>query len=153
MEKRFEMFTVLTTSIGRSIRKIKNAEMMEYDLKAPHVTCLYYLYSCGPMTAKDLCELCEEDKANMSRIIDYLEKRDFITCSSTSSRRYRCLWSLKEQGIEVSEFISRKIDDVLGAAGDGITEEDRTVMYSCLERINTNLQKICNEYEGEKVEK
>ena len=146
MEKRFERFTALMTSIGRSIRKIKNEEMIEFDLKAPHVTCLYYLYSEGPLTAKALCDLCEEDKSNMSRIIDHLEERGFIVCSTSSTRRYRSPWRLSEKGVEVSEHISRKIDTVLNTAGEGISDEERAIMYSCLERINLNLQKVCNEY-------
>lgn len=146
MEKRFERFTALMTSIGRNIRKIKNEEMLEFDLKAPHVTCLYYLYLEGPLTAKSLCELCEEDKANMSRIIDHLKEKGFIVCTAETARRYRSPWALSEKGIEVSEYISKKIDAVLNTAGDGISDEERAVMYSCLDRINLNLQKVCNEY-------
>ena len=43
MQDRFEAFTVLIAKISRSIRRIKADEMAEYDLKATHVNCLYYL--------------------------------------------------------------------------------------------------------------
>ena len=147
MEKRFEKFTALMTSIGRSIRKIKSEEVEEFDLKAPHVTCLYYLYTEGPMNAKRLCDLCEEDKSNMSRIIDYLETNNFILCETSSNRRYRSPWKLSEKGIEASNHIMKKIDSVLDLAGDGISDEEREIMYSSLEKINTNLQKICDKYD------
>ena len=51
MDSRFETFTLLITRISRSIKRIKAEEMAAFGLKGPHVSCLYYLYRCGPMTA------------------------------------------------------------------------------------------------------
>ena len=69
MENRFETFTVLISSISRSIRRLKTEETAEFNLKSPHVSCLYYLLKHGNMTATELCELCDEDKAAISRSI------------------------------------------------------------------------------------
>ncbi|MBQ7880983.1 MAG: hypothetical protein IJ358_04000 [Clostridia bacterium] len=53
MEQRFETFTVQIAKISRCIRKIKSEEMAEFNLKSPHVSCLYYLYrQNNKMTAK-----------------------------------------------------------------------------------------------------
>ena len=41
MEERFETFTVLITRISRSIKRIKADEMADFELKGPHVSCLY----------------------------------------------------------------------------------------------------------------
>ena len=59
MNNRFETFTVLITSINRLIRRIKTETMAQYDLKSPHVSCLYYLYMHPGMTAAELCEVCD----------------------------------------------------------------------------------------------
>ena len=77
MDKRFQTFTILINRISRNIRKIKNQEMAEYNLRSAHISCLYYLYLSEGLTATELCELCEEDKATISRAVDYLEKRGF----------------------------------------------------------------------------
>ena len=50
MEQRFETFTVLINRIGRSIKRLKAGQMAQLELKGPYVSCLYYLYRCGPMT-------------------------------------------------------------------------------------------------------
>ena len=71
MQERFQTFTVLITKLNRCIRKIKTEEMAEFDLKSPHVSCLYYLYKADSLTAKELCDICEEDKANISRSFIY----------------------------------------------------------------------------------
>ncbi len=54
MEERFEIFTVLLNRINRNIRKIKNEEMANYELRSPHISCLYYLYISKELTSKEL---------------------------------------------------------------------------------------------------
>lgn len=146
MQKRFETFTVLISKIARSIRKIKTEEMAEYNLKSPHVSCLYHLYKAGELTAKELCDLCEEDKAAISRSIEYLEKGGYIVCRSTAKKRYRAPFTLTERGLAVGEHIAKKIDTVLEEASAGMREEEREILYKSLSLISDNLQKICKKY-------
>ena len=54
MEERFETFTVLITRISRSIKRIKADEMADFELKGPHVSCLYYLSQQDGMTGGHL---------------------------------------------------------------------------------------------------
>jgi len=77
MEERFETFTVLITRISRSIKRIKADEMADFELKGPHVSCLYYLSQQDGMTAAELCERCDEDKAGRPREkrVHHLRKR------------------------------------------------------------------------------
>ena len=78
MEQRFETFTTQIAKISRCIRRIKTGEMAEFNLKSPHVSCLYYLYQSDGMTAKELSDVCDEDKAAISRAISYLEENGYI---------------------------------------------------------------------------
>lgn len=147
MEERFETFTALVTGISRAIRKIKNEEMVEFRLKGPHVSCLYYLYKEGALTAKALSDLCEEDKANMSRTIDYLEKNGYIVCEAREGRRYRAALNLTDDGRRVGQHIAERIDRVLLAAGEGVSESDRRTLYECLTKIYDNLNEVCHTYQ------
>ena len=147
MEERFETFTALVTGISRAIRRIKSEEMVEFQLKGPHVSCLYYLYKDGALTAKELCDKCEEDKANMSRTLDFLEKNGYILCESRAGRRYRAALSLTDQGKKVGEHIAARVDRVLLAASEGVSEEDRRTLYECLIKIQDNLNKVCHTYQ------
>lgn len=147
MQERFETFTVQISKIARNIRKIKSEEMAELQLKSPHVSCLYYLYKKGRgMTAKELCDACEEDKGAASRSIDYLEKNGYLYCESTAKKRYKSPLYLTEKGKEVGAYIARKIDDILEQASVGLTEENRAIFYRSLILISDNLQKICDNY-------
>ena len=77
MEERFEVFTVLMAKIRRNVQRLKNEEVAEYNLKSPHVSCLYHLFKHESLTATELCELCSEDKAAISRSIVQLEKEGY----------------------------------------------------------------------------
>ena len=153
MENRFETFTVLITSLSRSIRRIKAATMAAYELKSPHVSCLYYLYKQPGMTAAELCEVCEEDKAAVSRSLLYLEQKNYLVREGLSekggrdgAKHYRTPLTLTEEGLKIAEEIAEKVDRVLEAVGEGVSEEERAVMYRALEQINRNLRAICVEY-------
>ena len=109
MDERFETFTILLNRINRNIRKIKNEEMANYELRSVHVSCIYYLYTANGLTSKELCEHCEEDKATISRSLDYLEKNGYLVCKSDSKKRYNAPFELTERGMRAGKRISERI--------------------------------------------
>lgn len=150
MDARFQTFTVLISKINRCIKKIKTEEMDELNLKSPHVSSLYYLYKSGALTAKELVDICGEDKAALSRSLDYLENNGYIVCEDNHKKRYRSPLMLSEKGKAVAEKIAEKIDRILNLASSGLTEEKRTIMYEGLILICNNLDDFCKNYEGDK---
>lgn len=145
MEERFETFTVLIAKISRSIRRIKAEGMAEFGLKGPHVSCLYYLSVFGEQTASELCDRCDEDKAAISRSIEYLEREGYIICKSDAHKRYRTPLYLTEKGKDVGKKISEKIDDIVSAASSGLSKSERSTMYFALGIISENLAAICTQ--------
>ena len=144
MKERFETFTVLVNRISRNIRKIKNQEMAEYNLRNSHVSCLYFIYMAGEITATELCEKCEEDKATISRALDYLEKNNFIKCESKNTKRYKSPLVLTEKGTIVGKKLCDKLDSVLDEIGVGLSDEERTEFYRSLSSISDSLENVAN---------
>ena len=142
VQERFETFTVLINRISRNIRKIKNQEMAEYNLRSAHISCLYYLYSVKNLTATELCERCEEDKATISRALDYLEKNEYLICKSKSAKRYKSPLVLTDKGKEVGKRIADKINDVLDTISVGLSEEERIAFYRSLAIISESLERV-----------
>ena len=142
MQDRCEIFTVLISKISRNIRKIKNQEMAEYDLRSTHVSCLYYLYAAESLTATELCERCEEDKATISRAVDYLETNGYVTCESKSSKRYNSPIILTEKGQSIGKEICDKVDLILEEVGTGLSDKERIEFYRCLTIISDNLERV-----------
>lgn len=151
MTERFETFTVLINRISRNIRKIKNQEMADYNLRSSHISCLYYLYTSGGLTATDLCERCEEDKATVSRSLEYLENNGYLTCESKSAKRYKSLLKLTDKGVEVGKKIADKIEYFLKEISCELTEEERVQFYRSLILISKGLDNIANNKNGENL--
>ncbi len=145
MIERVETFTVLIAKINRSIRKIKNQEVAEYGLRGPQISCLYYLYSSENLTATDLCEKCEEDKATISRALDFLETNGYVICEIKSARKYKSQLRLTEKGKEVGKSIFEKVNRVLAEVSVGLIEDQREAFYRSLTIISDNLEKMTME--------
>ena len=151
MTERFEKFTVLINRISRNIRKIKNQEMAEYSLRCSHISCLYYLYTSGGLTATDLCERCEEDKAAVSRALEYLENNGYLICESKSAKRYKSLLRLTDKGLDIGKRIADKIAYVLEEISVEMTEEERIQFYHSLTLISKGIDNIANNKNGENL--
>ncbi len=142
MNGRFETFTVLINRISRNIRKIKNQEMAEYGLRSAHISCLYYLYTAEGLTATELCERCEEDKATISRALDHLESNGYLFCQTSAAKRYKSPLVLTEKGAQVGAKIAEKIDRVLRQISGGLSDSERAEFYRCLSLISQSLDDV-----------
>ena len=149
MEDIFQLLTANIAKMSRYIKRIKSEEMadIEAGLKGPHVSCLYYIYkSNGTMTAKEITEVCDEDKAAISRSLDTLEKDGYISCESKTEKRYKSPISLTEKGKDVAVKVVKKIDKIVDLAGVGLSEENRKIFYESLALIGKNLKNLYDSY-------
>ena len=142
MVERYGVFTQRIARISRCIRRLKAEEMARFGLKGPHVSCLYYLGLDGPQTAAELSERCDEDKAAVSRTLEFLLQNGYVTTEAIS-RRYRSPLYLTDRGREVFAALQARIASMEDAASMGLTEEQRSKMYAALELICGNLERLC----------
>lgn len=147
MENRFETFTTLVNNITRYIKKLENSEMQEYGLRSYHISILYQLHLKDGLTASDLVDSCQQDKASISRGIDYLEENDFVKCESKSTKRYKSPICLTTKGKEAASKIDKKINYFLDEVTKNISQEERETLYRCLFKISDGLKKIVEEGE------
>ena len=142
MDGRFETFTVLIGKIGRNIKRLKTCQMAQLDLKGPHVSCLYYLYRSGTLTAAELCDRCEEDKAAISRSLEFLEQKGYLVCQREKTRKYKTPLVLTTKGQQAGREVSERIEQMLAQASQGLSDEERQIMYGALEKISSNLDAL-----------
>lgn len=143
MLDRFEQFTTSISGIYRSIQKIERDEMEKYGLKGAYAQYLLAMtrHPDG-MTAATLCEVCEKDKAAISRILSEMEHKGLVIRESGS---YRSLVRLTEAGKAAARFVQEKAIAAAEIASSVLTEEDRTHLYDILSRLSGKLQGICKD--------
>ena len=139
MIQRFDAFVSGITACYKYIQRIKSMEMTEFGLKGTHVMCLYYLRrNPAGLTAAQLCGLCAEDKAAISRTVSELRSRGYIT--TLSEKAYRAMLTLTTAGQELARKFDHLIEGWVTAGGDGLTDEERVDFYKSLSAIAENLR-------------
>ena len=139
MIQRFDAFVSGITSCYKYIQRIKSMEMTEFGLKGTHDMCHYNL-SQNPagLTASQLCGLCAEDKAAISRTVSELKNRGYIT--TLSQKAYRAMLTLTAAGHEVARKFDLLIEGWVSTGGNGLTDEERCDFYKTLSAITENLR-------------
>lgn len=140
MVERFERFSLAISEISRCWQKIATEEMEKYGLKGIHSIYLTTLLRFPEgITAAKLGELCERDKAEVSRAVAAMESLGLLKKSGSA---YRTQLLLTEKGMQAGEFVRRQAARVVELAGGDLSDEQRSVFYQALESIANNLQAI-----------
>jgi len=143
---RFEVFTLALSEINSSWNKIAADELKPYGLKGAYVIYLIALYKMKDgLTAANLCEMCNRDKAEVSRAIKVLEDKGFVVRTNTTVNGYRANITLTEQGKKVTYNLRERVKMAVEKGGKGLTEEEREIFYNCLATISENLKVISKE--------
>ena len=140
MTSRYEQFTAAISSIYQHFQKIERNEMERYGLRGSYTQYLLAIdRSSDGITAAKLSDVCDKDKAAVSRVVTEMEKQGLIIREFTGERAYRAKLYLTEEGKKAAEFVRQRSKTAVELAGQGLSDTDRAVMYLALERIAANL--------------
>jgi DNA-binding MarR family transcriptional regulator len=144
MITKYELFSSSVSTLSRDIQAIERTEMAKFGLKGPHAQCLMAMnrFPQGITSAK-LCDLCEKDKAAISRTVAELEEAGLIRRSDRNGVRYRSALTLTEAGKIAADAVNQRATQAVEEAGAGLNDEQREVFYSVLGIISENLHTIC----------
>lgn len=140
MVDRFEKFSFAISEISRYWHKIATDEMEKYGLKGSYAV-LFTAMQRHPegVTSAQLCEICGKDKADVSRCISLMESKGLVIREGTNKNLYRALLKLTEQGKSAAEQISQRARVAVEVGSNGITDENRKILYDALALIASNL--------------
>ena len=154
MIERFEQFTYSINGIYRYILKIERDEMEKYGYRASYALYLAAMsrFPDG-LTAARLSELCDRDKAGISRIVSEMEENGLITRQSNRDNFYRAKLVLTENGKKIADVVQKKAISAVAQAGGDISDSDRKIFYECLSLIASNLRRVSIEGLDKETEK
>ena len=143
---RYELLSSSISSMYHDIQKIERVEMAKFGLKGPHAQCILALnrYPDG-LTVSQLCDICDKDKAAVSRTVSELEDAGMILRSPRNGTRYRAPLTLTEQGIAAAQAVSERAQLAVEHAGLGLDDSQRQIFYQVLTLIAGNLHAICKD--------
>ena len=144
MISRYERFSSAVFCIYRDIQKIQRVEMERHGLKGSHALCLLTLNRHPEgITAAHLCEICDKDKAAISRTLSELEHKGLV--QREEPHVYRAALKLTEEGRETAGQVEQRAQLAVRKATEGLTETQGEALYEALDCLAGNLQKICKD--------
>lgn len=146
MLNRFEQFSVAIAGIHRYIQKLERSEMEKSGFKGAFAQYLVVLrrYPNG-VTSSQLCEICDKDKAAISRIVAEMEEKGLVFRTGGRDGRYRALLQLTEKGQQTAAHVCDKVKTAVEAVGRAVSDEERASMYAALELIASTLDRLSKE--------
>ena len=146
MLSRYQLFSLSISSMYHDIQRIERTEMAKFGLKGPHAQCLLAMAGKpAGITAAQLCEICEKDKAAISRTVSELEQAGLVRRNERNGSRYRALLTLTDTGIQAAQTVSIRAQKAVERAGEGLDDTQREVFYRVLALIAGNLHAICKD--------
>ena len=146
MESRYELLSASLSSMYHDIQKLERTEMAQYGLKGPHAQCLLAMRKHPDgITAARLCEVCDKDKAAISRTLAELQEAGMVVRENQNGSRYRASLLLTQRGQAAAEAVVEKARLAVELSGKGFGEEEREVFYRVMSIISGNLHRLCKE--------
>lgn len=146
MTSKYEIFSTFVAGMHRDIQKIQRQEMGKFGLKGPHAQCLLAMErNPQGITATRLSQICEKDKAAISRTVTELEERGMVERNPGGAGRYRAMLLLTEKGRAAAGSVKEKVRQAVEQAGSGLEDGQREVFYRVLALIAGNLHAICRD--------
>lgn len=144
MESPYALISTSISSMYHDIQKIERTEMAKHGLKGPHAQCLLAIQNHPEgITSAGLVEVCDKDKAAISRTLAELEEAGMVLRETRNGSRYRASLKLTEQGKTVAESVQQVAGLAVELAGAGLDDGDREVFYRVLASISGHLQELC----------
>ncbi len=147
MINRFEQFSYVVSGLNRYIQKIERDEMEKYGYKGSYAQYLVVLdrFDDG-VTMTRLCELCDRDKAAVSRVIAEMEAKGLVEKKKEGYKIYKSHIMLTKEGKDVANFVCKRARDAVMAVGDDImTDDERKLFYNVLLTISHRLEAMTKE--------
>ena len=157
MLERFEQFSYSIHNIYKYITKIERDVMEKYGLRGAYAQYLVIMSRFPEgITSSKLSEICDKDKAAISRIVAEMEDKGLLVRRTDKDNLYRAKLVLTDEGRAAAEYVCDKAMRAVALAGGNLGDEERRIMYGSLAIIEANLRRISrdgipNRY-GEKSE-
>ncbi|MBU0944582.1 MAG: MarR family transcriptional regulator [Proteobacteria bacterium] len=119
-----------------------------YDLTAEQFHLLKNIFENTPLCQNQLCEIGHKSAANVTRILDRLEKKGFAKREKNPADRRSTLLFLTAQGKELVHEVSSLFESFTELLTKGIPEQDKAQLTQLLLKVQDNLGTSTKTYQS-----
>ena len=96
------------------------------------------------LSQNQLCEIVEKSAANVTRILDRLERKGFVVRKQNPADRRSTLLFLTDQGKEMVEKVHNLFESFSEHLTNGISAQEQDLFVQLLSKIRDNLDTLTN---------
>lgn len=96
------------------------------------------------LSQNQLCEIVGKSAANVTRILDRLQKKSLVKRKQNPADRRSTLLVLTDQGEEMVEKVSSLFESFSEYLTKGMSSQEQDFFIECLEKIQGNLDLLTN---------
>lgn len=142
----YELFPAAVFRLYRDVIRIEQRDMEKHGLRGSMAQYLAMLWQFPEgITAARLSEICDKDKAGVSRTVAQMEQLGLLTRQGGSASGYRARLVLTDKGKELAGEIRRRGREALAAAGEGMEGEQWESLCRTLWKIADRLQVLARQ--------
>jgi len=117
------------------IEKQNMKKMAQYKLTLPQFNVMEVLFNAGSMPLKKISNELNVTGANITCVVDNLEKRDLVVRIPSKTDRRIINANLTEKGKEIIESILPEYFDMLDNTTDNLAESEKKELIRLLEKL------------------
>ena len=137
-----ELLDILNGKISSAINRtlLRSFAMDNIDITPEQWSVMACLWNQDKVTQQSLCHLTSKDKPSITRLLDKLEKRNYVVRVADPTDRRINLIHLTIAGAELQKKASEIIQQVIETTLSDITEEEMNSFREILKKILKNLK-------------
>ena len=129
----------ITNKAAKKMADEFNNRLMELGITRVQWIALYYLGKHNGISQKELGELMDIKESTVARLIDRMEKEDYVYRAKDENDRRITLISLTEKGQKYREEFLPEGQKMADVFTDGISEDEINTFMKVLEKILLNI--------------
>lgn len=148
MEFHFEEFVAFVNATHKTLQKIKSFKIEKYGIKGYHLLAMHYIATSEEgLTSGELCDYFKEDKAAVSRYLNKLYGKGFITLQEEEGKKYKLKNILTEEGAKVYEELKKPLMQVEKMLKKGISSSKLESFSRTLDIVVENFNDVLDKME------
>lgn len=126
---------------GRDLVLLLRKELRDYGITSEQWTVLKNLKEKDRINIKELVRKVRKDQANVTRILDLLAQRDYVSRIPNPKDKRSSLILLTDKGMKITKELLPIDKKAQRIALEGVESEELEVFRSVLAKISNNLSK------------
>ncbi|MGG0717300.1 MarR family transcriptional regulator [Robertmurraya massiliosenegalensis] len=128
--------------LSKKITRVVNLHLKSYHITTEQWAVLRTLHETDQITQKELSHRTDKDQATLTKILDLIEKREWIRRVSNPADRRSFLIEITEQGRALVQELTSYIEEIFSKIVAGIEQEKLDVYQEVMHLMESNIDQL-----------